>query len=190
MQPWSQPLLWLRVLVCNPVALTGPTVSLGTNTPNNATGATGSLTASTYAETATSGNHAIAFTGASVAANTSQTASIWISRGSGTNNRYARFQVGNTLAPSSVTKGFYTELDLQAVTASGPTGYGDGVGQSVSIVVAGGGWNVTLKGKIAVGSTQTAFLQVLAESAPNTFFYAGTAGNDFNYESVGLCTWG
>ena len=187
MQPWSQPLLWTKVSVCVPQTLTGPTVNAGTNTPNNAIGATGSMTASTFAENTLNANHNVNYTtGATVAANSKMRGSAWIARGTGTNNRYVRFMVINSLS----TYGFFTELDLQAGTAGAPVALGTGSlpsGSGATITPVGTGFNVSVTGVLSTTQTGPPFVWMSSETVPGTFFYVGTGTQCFAYESVGLC---
>jgi hypothetical protein len=187
MQPQSQPLLWPSgAPVCIPRTLTGPNVNLGTDTPNNAIGASGSMTASTFADNTLNGNHNTKYTGVNVTANTSIRASLWIARGTGANNRYVRLWITD----GGSIYGFYSELDLQAGTASGPTALGTGAVGTATITPVGTGFNVTVSGKLSTAFTDVPTVWMSSENAPNSYFYVGTGGQCFAYESIGLCVFG
>ena len=129
--------------------------------------------------------HGAYFSGPSVT-NTVQTAVVWLARGVGpANNRYVRMAVGNNATFTSITNGFYTDLDLQAGTASGPTAIGTGVATSVSIVAQGAGWLVKMTGKVAT-TAATPSLLLNACSALGTVTYPGTSQQNFVFSNVGL----
>ena len=69
-----------------------------------------SLLASTAIDTTTNANHTIGWSAPSIS-NTTQTFQVWLARGTGTNNRFVRLEVGNNSTFSSVTKGFFADVD-------------------------------------------------------------------------------
>jgi hypothetical protein len=169
------------VLTSGPTATNGTNTSLGSPDPNGV-----SLLASSFADNATNSNHCLAWSAPSIT-NTTQVAQVWLARGSGTNNRFVRFEVGNNTTLASVTKGFFAEVDLQSGTIGTCTAVGTGTATSSSIAAVGGGFVCTITGKVdASAATPTVFLA--AESATSTFSFAGASNQCFIYEGVQLVT--
>jgi hypothetical protein len=145
------------------------------------------MTASTFTENTINANHNVRYTGVVVPINSKVRASVWIARGTGTNNRYVRMWVTD----SGATYGFYTELDLQAGTAAIAVALGSGRvsggTDSISITPVASGFNVTVTGIFSITLSGSPVVWMSSETAPNAFFYTGSGTQSFAYESVGLC---
>lgn len=169
------------------VLTSGTTTTNGSVTANNAVDPTNvSLLASTFNDTATNATHSVAYTGPSVT-NTTQTAQVWLARGTGTNNRFVRLTAGNNTVFSSVTNGFFADVDLQAGTIGTCTAIGNGTATSSSIVAVGGGFLCTITGKVSSGAATPSVL-VNACSAAGTTSFAGAANQCWAYEGLQLVT--
>jgi hypothetical protein len=117
--------------------------------------------------------------------NATQTASVWLSRGSGTRNRYVRVLVGNSSSIGSVTSSFYVDVDLQAGTLGTPGSTGLGTVVSATITAVGTGYVVRLTGKVSTALSITN-LFLLACSALGTTSYAGDATQNFIFANAAL----
>lgn len=158
-----------------------------TGTVLEATG-TSLVNAGSFVESSANSGHGATYTaGATVAGNTTQVATVWLTRGTGANNRYVRVIVGSSAAVSP-TNGFYSDIDLQAGTAGTATAIGNGTATSVSITAQGTGYVIRLVGKVSSG-TATPSIILAAGNASGVVTYTGTAGsNDYNYDHVALVT--
>lgn len=155
----------------------------------NALGPDGlSLTASTLTDTTANSSHHVSFTssGGSLVGNTTQTASIWLARGSGTNNRYARLVLGNAAGPAP-TNGFYADVDLQSGTIGTCTALGNGTATSAAISAVGGGYRCTIIGRVS-SSNATPILSVCAANSSGGISYAGDATQSLLYYGAQLFT--
>jgi hypothetical protein len=163
----------------------GPTALNVTNATSGGIDAGGtSLFASTAIDTVTNGNHTLAFSGPSVT-NTTQSAQVWLARGTGTNNRFVRLELGNNTVLASVTKGFFADVDLQAGTIGTCTAVGTGTATSASITAVGGGYLCTIVGKVD-GSAATPTFFIAICSAAGTTSFAGANNQALLYEGVQL----
>lgn len=131
--------------------------------------------------------HGVYHSGPSVT-NVTQVASVWLAQGTGpANNRFVRVALGNNVLFTSITNGFWADLDLQLGTASAITNIGTGVGTSATIVASGAGWLVKLAGKVATTAATPSFL-LNACSAAGTVTYLGASNFNFIYDHIGLVT--
>jgi hypothetical protein len=162
-----------------------------TNVTNNGAGSNLDATATSFVasnivDTTTNATHSLGLSGPSVT-NTTQVVTLWIARGTGTNNRYARLTLGNNGNQASVTNGCYTDLDLQAGTASAPTAVGTGTATSVTITPYGIGYIVRLTGRVATtASTPWVLLNIC--NAPGGMSFAGANNIAFYYDRLALVT--
>ncbi len=140
-------------------------------TPLETSGTTAALSSYAVTDTVTNATHSLSFTATTVS-NTTQTCSVWLARGTGTNNRFVRVTMGNNTTQSSVTNGFFSDIDLQAGTAGTVTAVGTGTATSVSIAASGTGYLVRMTGKVSSGSATTALL-INVCSAAATLSFAG-----------------
>jgi len=163
-----------------------PAATAGTITtfPVEATG--NSLLAVAFTDTAASSTHHVLWTGPSVAGNTTQTFSVWLGRGSGTNNRFVRVLISESASAAPVN-GCYTDVDLQAGTAGTATSIGNGTGISASITPAGIGFVVKLTGR-ATSATLTTRFVIAACSAAGTVSYVGNTTPCFVYDHYAALT--
>ena len=171
--------------------LAAATASNGTLTGGNAIDEGGiDKLAATFTDNATaSATHSVLITGIAVT-NVTQVVQAWLVQGSGAaNNRYVRVGVGNAATWNSVVNGFYTDVDTQLGTASGPTALGNGTATSVSIVAQGGGWLVTLIG-ICSSALATPTAHLVSCSALGTTVYTGTTTVCFAYKGFVFLTQG
>ncbi len=153
----------------------------GTATDTTALEASGlSLLASSYADNVSNVTHGVIAQGPSIS-NTTQTATVWLARGTGTNNRFVRLTLGNNSLQSSVTNGFFSDIDLQSGTAGTVTAVGNGTATSVSIAVLGGGYLIRMTGKVSSG-TATPALLINACSAAGVLTFAGAGNQCFIYD--------
>ncbi len=167
--------------------ITSPTATNGATVAAGGLDASGnSLTGIGFNDTVTNATHSIAYTGATIS-NTTQVATVWLARGSGTNNRYVRITVGNATVQTSVTNGFYSDLDLQAGTAGTVTAVGNGTATSVSITAIGAGYLIRMVGKCSSGSAIPRIL-LNACSAAATLSFAGAGNQCFVYDHMCLVT--
>jgi len=159
------------------------------NVTNTAVGALGhdgvSRIANNVADTAANVVHSMAWTTATVT-NVTQVFSIWLARGTGTNNRYCRIQLA-IASGGAPTNGCYVDVDLQAVTVGTPGVFGNGTATSAAITAAGTGFIVTLIGKVSSTASQ-AVASVILSNAPGTITYTGDATNNIIYHSPQLFT--
>lgn len=165
--------------VTNATIGAGQAVLNGTN-GTFALDATGldSLMALYFTDNVTNGVHTWYTTNSSVAGNATVTATAWIKRGTGTNNRYVRFEVGNSATLSSITNGFYSDIDLQLGTAGTVTAVGNGTATSVSITAVGDGFMIRMVGKPS-SSSGTPFLHIAACNAAGVTSYVGDTTTNF-----------
>jgi hypothetical protein len=119
--------------------------------------------------------------------NTTQTFSVYLARGSGTNNRFVRMEVGDNATLGSIANGFFTDIDLQAGTASGPSAVGTGTATSVSITPVGNGYIVRLVGKVA-SSSQTPHMFLISASGLGTITYTGNTTQCFIFGNNNFVT--
>ncbi len=119
--------------------------------------------------------------------NTTQTATIWLARGSGTNNRYIRLIMANSNNPSTYTNGFYADIDLQAGTVGTVTAVGNGTATSVSITALGTGYLIRMTGKVSTAATTT-YLHAMACAVAGTISYLGTSTQCFIYDHAAVVT--
>lgn len=133
-------------------------------------------------DTAVSGNHGVRWTTSASFTNVTQVFTLWVKRGTGTNNRYVRIQAGTTTA-TPPSNGFYADFDLQAGTAGTCTAVGNGTATSASITAFGGGYICTIIGKISSGAS-TANVGIYACNASGGVTYTGDATQNF------ITTWG
>ena len=131
-------------------------------------------------DTAGNANHKYTWTGASVT-NVTQVFTIWVKRGSGTNNRYIRLQLATATALPA-TNGFYADFDLSAVTAGTCTALGNGTATSSAITAFGGGYICTIIGKVSSGAGSS-IACIGACNSSGGVSYAGDATQNF------ICTW-
>lgn len=123
-------------------------------------------------------------TAATVNASTTQIASVWLRRGTGTNNRFARLTVGVTSGPTP-TNGFFADIDLQAGTIGSCTALGTGVATASSITAVGDGYLCTITGQ---GHTSSSLLSVsiTSASALGTVTYTGDATQNFHFYGLAI----
>jgi hypothetical protein len=175
--------------------LTADVASASVSTSSSSTNGSAALTAlestgtsligAVFTDTITNATHGTYLSSPSIT-NTTQTVTIFLAQGSGpTNNRYVRLTVGNNTLQTSVTNGFYSDLDLQAGTAGTVTAVGNGTATSVSIAAAETGWLVKMTGKVSSGLA-TPVVLVNSCSAPGTTSYAGSATQCFLYDNMAL----
>jgi len=143
-----------------------------------------SLLSSSLVDNTTNTQHGIYCSGPTLA-NTTLTLSLYLARGSGLNNRYVRILVGDTNSLTAVTNGFYSDIDLQAGTASGPVVIGGGTATSVSITPLGAGYLVEMTGKVSSGSVPIR-THIAACSGAGTITYAGNTTQCFIYQNITL----
>jgi hypothetical protein len=169
------------------VLTSGPTATNATNTALGSLDAGGtSLLASSVADTVTSATHSLAWSGPSIT-NTTQVAQAWLARGSGTNNRFVRLCAGNNTVFSSVTNGFYADIDLQSGTIGTCTAIGTGTATSATITAVGTGYVCTITGKVSsTAATPSVLINIC--SAAGTTSFAGAANQSLLYEGVQLVT--
>lgn len=148
-----------------------------TVTFNNALEPTGfSRLATTLNDTAANSIHTANVASTGTVTNTTQVFSIWLARGSGTNNRYARISLANT-GSAAITNGFYADVDLQAGTIGTCTAVGTGTATSSAITALGTGFICTIIGKVASGSSAS-IPAVWCCNASGVTSYAGDASQN------------
>lgn len=146
-----------------------------------------SYIAGSVQENAANSTHGVVFSGPAVTAVT-QTVTVWLARGTGaSNNRFVRVTVGNNTVQTSVTNGFFSDIDLQSGTAGTVTAVGNGTATSVSITVAGTGYLVKMTGVVS-SALATPSLLLNACSASTTTSYAAASNWNFVYDHVALVT--
>jgi hypothetical protein len=145
-----------------------------------------SLLSNNPVENGLTSTHGVVFSGPSIT-NTTQTATVWLARGSGTNNRFVRLTVGNNSVQTSVTNGFFSDIDLQAGTAGTVTAVGNGTATSVSITPLGAGYLIRMTGKVSSGAATPSVL-INSCSAAGTTSYAGSSTSTFILDRVALVT--
>ena len=172
-------------VVSGNVLSTGGFTNNGNNVTNGSLEASGnSLLAGSFVENASAGTHSFYYNGQTSVTNITQTLTVWLARGSGTNNRYVRVTLGNsTTYPPA--EGFFSDIDLQSGTAGTVTAIGTGTATSVSITLAGSGYVVRMTGKMGtVASSPIALLN--ACSAAGTTSYTGTNTQNFLYDRLSV----
>lgn len=128
-------------------------------------------------DTAASSNHRLSWVQAAAVNNITQVYTHWIKRGSGTNNRYVRLQMGDTSAvPTS--NGFYADFDLQAGTVGTCTALGTGTATSATITPLNGGFICTIVGK-ARNASVSPVATIAACNASGGVTYVGDATQNF-----------
>lgn len=132
-------------------------------------------------DTVANANHKYTWTGSGSVTNTTQVYTIWIKRGSGTNNRFVRLQLA-TATTLPATNGFYADFDLQAGTVGTCTALGNGTATSAAITAFGGGFICTIIGKISSGASAP-IACIGACNASGVVSYVGDATQNF------ICTW-
>lgn len=132
-------------------------------------------------DTAANTNHFFRLNGSVSVTGVTQVCTVWVKRGSGTNNRHVRLQLGTT-ATVPATNGFYSDFDLQAITAGTCTAIGNGTATSAAITAFGGGFICTIIGKISSGSA-TPIALIAACNAAAGITYLGDATQNF------ICSW-
>lgn len=165
------------------IANTGSSINANTAV---APDACGSLVALGVTDTANNSGHAIWYPGPSNIASTTQTMTVWLARGTGTNNRYVRVAVGSS-ASVTFTNGFYSDIDLQLGTAGTVTAVGNGTATSVSITAVGTGYLVRITGKCSSG-TSSPILMLMACNASGVVTYLGDVTQNFIYDHQALVT--
>jgi hypothetical protein len=173
---------------CGAVFNVGGTATASTATFTSVLEATGTcLLGGQIQENTANSTHSYSVPAPSVT-NVTQTMSVWLKQGSGpANNRYVRLTLGNNAVFTSVTNGFWADLDLQLGTASAITNVGTGFGTSVTMVAMAGGWWVEMTGKVA--TTAVAPIMLLnACSAVGTLSYLGASNNNFCFDHMLLTT--
>jgi hypothetical protein len=166
----------------NGIATGAGSVTNGTGAVNSV-GADGlSLFAVGFLENTTNATHGIVF----LADNNTNTVTVWLARGSGTNNRYVRITMGDATVLSSVANGFYADIDLQAGTIGTATAIGTGTATSASIVPVGGGYVVKITGKISSGSPSIPRLLINACSAAGVTSYPGSNTQSFVWDHLAI----
>ena len=167
--------------------LTGGANNINGGTAFGVTEATNnSLLALVFTDNSTSGSHSSYFNGPSIN-NTTQTATMWLARGNGTNNRYVRVYVGDNATATSITNGFYSDIDLQAGTAGTVTAVGTGTATSVSIVAEGRGYLIRMTGKLG-SSSLNPNVHMCACAVAGTISYVGNSTQCFIFDHVSLVT--
>lgn len=149
-----------------------------------------SLLATGVNDTVTNTSHYIVTASPVSVTNTTQVGVVWLARGSGTNNRFVRVQMGNVATFGSITDGFYSDIDLQAGTAGTITAVGTGTATSVSIVAVGAGYLVKITGKVKTTATIT-YLHCVASQgtvAAGTVSFAGAANQCFLIDHANIIT--
>jgi hypothetical protein len=119
-------------------------------------------------------------------ADTVQVFSIWLARGSGTNNRYVRMLLGNSAA-TTLTNGIYADIDLQAGTIGSCTAVGTGTATSSSIVAHGTGYICTIIGKAGSG-LQSNFCGLQTANALGGVSYTGDTTQCLIYQTPQIFT--
>lgn len=122
--------------------------------------------------------HKNSWTQSASVTNATQVFAIWIKRGSGTNNRYIRLQLGSIATASPPTNGFYADFDLQAGTAGTCTAAGNGTATSASITAFGGGYICTIIGK-ASSAALAPISVIFACNASGGVTFTGDATQNF-----------
>lgn len=145
-----------------------------------------SLLPSAVVENTTNGVHTFYLQGGSLS-NTTQVGTIWLARGTGTNNRYVRVQMGNSGTVGSITNGFYADVDLQTGTIGTCTAVGNGTATSATIVAVNNGFVIEITGKVSSGSATTFFHCIIC-SAPGTTSFAGSNTHAVTYEHFLIAT--
>ena len=167
--------------------LTGIT-STGLTSTGNAIGADGvSALAWAPIENSANSTHSAGWTSSPTITNTTQTATVWLARGTGANNRFVRLYVGNSGTPSAVTNGFFADIDLQAGTIGTCTAIGNGTGTSATITAVGGGYMVRMTGIASSGALAPQLIIAMC-SAAGTVTYTGSGVNTIIYDHVALVT--
>lgn len=138
------------------------------------------------ASSVSSVSHSVYIPGATLT-NTTQTGTIWIAPGTGTNKRYVRVGLGNNATWSSVTNGCYVDVDLQAGTIGTATAIGNGTATSASITPCGRGYLVRLVGKVSSGSANT-YWHAVSCNAPGTTTFADDQTQNFQFYNHILVT--
>lgn len=137
-----------------------------------------SLLACGTTDNAVNGLHCIGSSGTGTVTNVTQVASVWLARGTGTNNRYVRLQYGN--AVGALTNGFFADIDLQAGTIGSCTAVGNGTATSSSITAVGTGFVCTIIGKASSGALSPTF-GLQACNASGGITYTGDSTQNFLY---------
>lgn len=128
-------------------------------------------------DTAANAVHMVGSAATGSVTNTTQVATVYLARGSGTNNRFVRIQYGSS-ATAAITNGFFADVDLQAGTIGTCTAAGNGTGTSSAITAFGGGFICTIIGKASSGALSP-FLSLMACNASTVTSYAGDATQNF-----------
>ncbi len=124
----------------------------------------------------------------SVPGGTTQVFSVWLERGTGTNNRYVRMVLGDNATPNP-TNGIYAEIDLLAGTIGTCTAIGNGTAVSSSITPFGTGYICTIIGSASSASaTVRGGLASMNGPTGAAFTYAGDATQNFRYYNMQLYT--
>jgi hypothetical protein len=127
------------------------------------------------------------YTNGSIGASVTQTLSVFLARGSGTNNRYVRLEVGDNTSYGSIANGYYVDVDLQAGTLSNGTGIGTGSYTSSTITACGTGYVVRLTGVLAT-SSKIPTVYLISCSGLGTVTYTGNTTQCFIFDRVALVT--
>lgn len=157
-----------------------------TVTTLNGADATGfGLKAATLAENSATSTHILTFQGSSNVNNVSEVFTIWLARGSGTNNRFVRVLAGDS-ASATPTNGFFADVDLQAGTIGTCTAIGAGSASNATMDAVGGGYVIRIFGNIKTTGNVTPFFIIAACSAAGTVSYTGTNTQNLVFDHAAM----
>jgi hypothetical protein len=139
----------------------------------------GNLYTASVVDSATNSVHFLNKANLSFTGGATYTAALWMARGTGTNNRYARLAVStNNL---TLGNGFYADIDLQAGTIGSCTVINSGTATSSSITAVGSGYLCVITGVIQSTSSTASLIMAAANSLGGVTYVGDTTMNYYYY---------
>jgi hypothetical protein len=166
------------------VNVSGATSGAWTNDPSGLTVLSnnqynGNLYTASVVDSATNSVHFLNKPNISFTGGATYTVALWMARGTGTNNRYARLAVStNSL---TLGNGFYADIDLQAGTIGSCTAINSGTATSSSITAVGSGYLCVITGVIQSTSGTTNVIMAAANSLGGVTYVGDTTMNYYYY---------
>jgi hypothetical protein len=139
----------------------------------------GNVYTASVVDSATNSVHFLVKSNLSFTGGATYTVALWMARGTGTNNRYARLAVStNNL---TLGNGFYADIDLQAGTIGSCTAINSGTATSSSITAVGSGYLCVITGVIQSTSGTAGLIMAAANSLGGITYVGDTTMNYYYY---------